>query len=200
MRKPFLLCLIFFVTILPLQSQTLDGMPVEELPTLPPVDPDKLLEGFLGYDEPNTGNQTYYGGLLFGLDQSETVHSTGNGVVDSVSYGNRGHSTGMGIYVRIRHGDNVRTVYHNLSTLSVFQGEEVKFAQPIGTIRPGFGEPALAKLFYQVLINGEAVDPRDYYYAIDPAIIWELGKQPDPDRNYVKPRIEQMGGKTKRGG
>jgi murein DD-endopeptidase MepM/ murein hydrolase activator NlpD len=89
------------------------------------------------------------------------VVSSAHGRVSSV-----GHRGEYGLLIEIDHGHGVTTRYAHLSRASVRVGETVKRGQPIGAV----GSTGLSvgpHLHYEVLVNGQAANPRRYILDTD---------------------------------
>jgi len=105
---------------------------------------------------PVLGVARLHTGIDFQSPEGEIVKSTADGIVIENTFdANRGQ------FVLIKHGDPFSTSYSHLQSATVKVGDEVKTGQTIGYV----GNTGLSKgvhLHYEVLKNGEAVDPKDY--------------------------------------
>ncbi len=70
---------------------------------------------------------------------------------------------GYGSVVMVDHGGSYMSVYTNLRTVMVKQGQRVERGQKIADI--GGGEGGRAKLHFEIRYRGNAVDPRQYLAA-----------------------------------
>lgn len=96
----------------------------------------------------------FYPGLDIVADSLAPIQTVENGIVDSVSrsYGGYGNS------VFIKHNDTLMTRYGYLKEIHVEKGDSVRKGEQIGVV--GNSGISLARfLFYQVLVNGKAVNP-----------------------------------------
>lgn len=96
-------------------------------------------------------------GVDFFADEGDTVIATGAGTVIEV----RTHR-GFGLSIKIQHTENVRTFYAHLEKNLVKQGERVKRGDPIATVGRS-GRTAGSGLHYEIRIDGEPVNPEDYF-------------------------------------
>jgi murein DD-endopeptidase MepM/ murein hydrolase activator NlpD len=73
---------------------------------------------------------------------------------------------GYGSVVMVDHGGSYMSVYTNLRTVMVKQGQRVERGQKVGDIGGGGGgEGGKAKLHFEIRYRGNAVDPRQYLTA-----------------------------------
>ena len=70
---------------------------------------------------------------------------------------------GYGNLVTIDHGVGYKTQYAHLSKFIVFKGQTVKRGQLIGYVG-STGKSTGPHLHYEVLKNGQNVDPANYFY------------------------------------
>lgn len=90
-------------------------------------------------------------------EESEPVKVVEDGIVESVKMDPRYGNT-----IIVNHGNNVKTVYSNLSTLElVFVGKEVKRGDIISGVGKGFGFESKegSHVHFEIIKNGECVDP-----------------------------------------
>lgn len=86
--------------------------------------------------------------------------------LEQVAYSDDGESTdgdGYGNYVMINHNDGTTTLYAHLSqnSVTVIAGDTVKQGQIIGKIGSS-GNTDTANLYFEVIVNGNKVDPTGY--------------------------------------
>ncbi len=87
------------------------------------------------------------------------MHVTGDGVVEVVNYSFEGY----GNEIIVNHGYGYRTRYAHLSKFNVTAGQKVKRGDIIGKIGTT-GKSTGPHLHYEVLKNGEAMNPVYFYY------------------------------------
>ena len=85
------------------------------------------------------------------------IIASNTGQVVKVAY----YTTGYGYHVMIDHGDNNWTVYVQMSSIAVKQGEWVAQGQVIGYVG-STGNSTGPHLHFEVRINGERKNPLDY--------------------------------------
>ncbi len=86
------------------------------------------------------------------------IYAPGDGVVFRSGWGN-----GFGNHVRIDHGYGYVTVYGHMSKIRVRAGQKVKRGDIIGEVG-STGLSTSPHLHYEVRINGEWVNPVNFYY------------------------------------
>lgn len=85
------------------------------------------------------------------------IYASKNGKVTTA-----GHHSAYGNYVVINHGDGTATLYAHMSSLATFTGASVKQGQVIGYVGSS-GYSTGAHLHFEILVNGEYVDPVPYF-------------------------------------
>ncbi len=85
------------------------------------------------------------------------VYASKNGKVTTAGY-----HRAYGNYVVINHGDGTATLYAHMSSLATSTGASVKQGQVIGYVGSS-GNSTGAHLHFEILINGEYVDPVPYF-------------------------------------
>lgn len=98
-------------------------------------------------------------GIDFSSPTGTEVYATGDGKVAVVE---RKH-TGYGNVITIDHGFGYKTKFAHLSKFAVFKGQTVKRGQLIGYVG-STGKSTGPHLHYEVLKNGQNVDPANYFY------------------------------------
>ncbi len=96
-------------------------------------------------------------GIDFTAPRGTPIHASGNGVVEAAFY-----STSGGYLVVINHGYSYQTRYLHMSKFDVKKGQKVKRGDIIGYV----GSTGLSRaphLHYEVLKNGEPVNPVHYF-------------------------------------
>jgi murein DD-endopeptidase MepM/ murein hydrolase activator NlpD len=138
---------------------------VAAIPSMNPVDGAAIASGF-GYRA--SPWPEFHKGLDLAVDYGSTVRATGAGTVVSA-----GWDGGYGIKVDIDHGNGYHTWYCHLSRVRVNPGERVVKGEPIA-FSGSTGESTGPHLHYQVMLNGQAVDPQPYLTGVPPAILATL--------------------------
>ena len=101
---------------------------------------------------PNTG-------VLYGSDNEFDVYAVLDGTIESIT-----PDEIMGNIVRIRHSNNLTTVYECLNTVNVLVGETIHQGETIGT--SGINKIETSKenmLLFEVEYNGEHLNPNKFY-------------------------------------
>lgn len=102
------------------------------------------------------GSIEFHSGLDFKGRRGDLVKSTANGKVILA-----GWFQGYGKCVRIRHKNNLETLYGHLSKINVKEGQMVTSGQTIGRVG-STGQSTGNHLHYEVRKNGKPVNPRNY--------------------------------------
>lgn len=131
------------------------------VPSVPPVIPDKsnfhISSGFGYRTDPVYGGGERHQGQDFALKKGSPVFSTGDGVVEAVSYQYRGY----GNSIIIDHGYGYKTRYAHLNTTEVTEGMKVHRGDKIGTVG-STGKSTGPHLHYEVIYKGNRVNPRNF--------------------------------------
>lgn len=102
------------------------------------------------------GNSEFHPGIDFRGKTGDPVKCTANGTVEFA-----GPAGGYGNCVRIKHINNLVTVYGHLSRISVRAGQKVSVGDVIGKVG-STGRSTGSHLHYEVRRNGKAVNPKEY--------------------------------------
>lgn len=132
------------------------------IPAIPPVNPDptkyRLSSGFGYRVDPVYGRTTMHNGVDFAMKPGNPVYSTGDGVVESVSF----EFFGYGNHVVIDHGFGYKTRYAHMKNIGVVEGMKVKRGECIGE-SGNSGKSTGPHLHYEVIYKGRHVNPSNYY-------------------------------------
>lgn len=132
------------------------------IPSIQPVANKKLermASGFGMRTDPVYKIPKFHAGMDFTASTGTEIYATGDGVVETVnfSYG------GYGNEIVINHGYGYKTRYAHLSRFKVRAGQKVKRGDVIGNVG-NTGKSTGPHLHYEVLKNGNAVNPVYFYY------------------------------------
>jgi murein DD-endopeptidase MepM/ murein hydrolase activator NlpD len=103
--------------------------------------------------DPLDGSPDFHPGLDISADRGSAVHATAEGTVRLAGY-----SGNYGNCVEIAHGFGIATRFGHLSGYAVRVGQRVKRGQIIGFVG-ATGRTTGNHLHYEILLNGQAVDP-----------------------------------------
>ncbi|WP_171683171.1 M23 family metallopeptidase [Paenibacillus planticolens] len=128
-------------------------------PTLFPTN-TKVVTSTFGYrTDPFTHRPSFHSGIDFGARENDAVYATADGKVVS---------TGKDIYhgnnIVIEHSKGLRTWYMHLNKILVNNGDNVVKGSTIGLVG-STGRSTGPHLHYEVLKNGESIDPKPYLKA-----------------------------------
>lgn len=98
-------------------------------------------------------------GIDLSAERGTPVYASGDGLVIKAD----ASSGGYGNCIRINHGYSYLTVYAHLHKILVAPGEEVKRGQLIGLVG-NTGRSTSPHLHYEVRINNNPVNPKNYFY------------------------------------
>ncbi len=135
---------------------------LSSIPSIQPI-PNKNLERMAsGYGwrvDPIYKIQEFHKGMDFTCPIGTAVHVTGDGVVETVDF-NYG---GYGNEIIVNHGFGYRTRYAHLSRFNVKPGQKLKRGDVIG-YSGNTGKSTGPHLHYEVLKNGDVLNPVYFYY------------------------------------
>jgi len=112
-----------------------------------------LTSDFGGRVDPFTGGRDYHAGLDISADSGKPVRATADGTVSEA-----GRSGNYGNMVMLRHRFGLSTRYGHLSRLNVSPGQTVRRGDIIGFVG-STGRSTSPHLHYEVLLNGQAINP-----------------------------------------
>jgi murein DD-endopeptidase MepM/ murein hydrolase activator NlpD len=101
----------------------------------------------------------FHYGMDFTAPTGTEVYATGNGVVELVESSMRGYGNEM----IINHGYGYKTLYGHMNGFNVKQGQQIKRGDVIGFVGSS-GLSTAPHLHYEILLNGEKVNPVNYYF------------------------------------
>jgi murein DD-endopeptidase MepM/ murein hydrolase activator NlpD len=97
-------------------------------------------------------------GLDFTAPVGAPIYATGDGVVERAEY-----SASFGNVVYINHGFSYETRYAHMTNFIVQKGDEIKRGQIIGYVGGTGSDSVGPHLHYEVLFNGEQVNPINFF-------------------------------------
>ncbi|MFI3326793.1 MAG: M23 family metallopeptidase [Clostridia bacterium] len=105
---------------------------------------------------PITGEYSFHGGIDIGKPYGTPIYAVLSGTVTVATY-----NSSYGYYIMIDHGDGIVTLYAHCSALLVEVGDTVLTGQQIAEVG-STGSSTGNHLHFEVRIDGEKVDPRNY--------------------------------------
>ena len=131
---------------------------VEELAHIPSIWPCVgILTSDYGYRSDVTSSSEFHAGIDIGVKEGTAVKATASGTVIYSGFS----TSGYGNYVIIDHGNGIQTSYAHNSSLCVSEGDTVQKGDIIA-YSGATGQVTGPHLHYEVLVNGENVDPIAY--------------------------------------
>jgi murein DD-endopeptidase MepM/ murein hydrolase activator NlpD len=128
-------------------------------PTIWPTDSRKVTSLFGIRKDPFTGRATFHAGLDISGDTGDPIYAAADGTVISAERGDA-----HGNNVLISHANGIQTHYSHLSKILTKAGATVSKGDIIGELG-STGRSTGPHLHYEVILNGEHVDPRPYLNA-----------------------------------
>lgn len=126
-------------------------------PTAWPTNPNTITSDFGIRNDPLNRSSSFHSGIDIRGQYGTPVYATADGRVTLAKYyGSYGNT------IKIKHSDTYETLYGHLMSMDVEQGDMVKKGDIIGEIG-STGRSTGPHLHYEVLQNGEPVDPKPYF-------------------------------------
>ncbi len=132
------------------------------IPAIQPVankDLKRMASGYGYRIDPIYKTPRMHWGMDFTAPRGTEIYATGDGKVEMVKHSNRGY----GRHLVINHGYGYKTLYAHMSRIKVRKGQTVKRGQIIGYVGNS-GKSVGPHLHYEVLKDGNKVNPVNYYY------------------------------------
>ena len=132
------------------------------IPAIQPVkneDLKHMASGFGYRSDPFTKIRKFHYGMDFTARTGTPIYATGDGEV----YKADASLSGYGNHIEINHGYGYKTLYAHLSKYKCRPGQRVKRGDIIGYVG-STGRSQAPHLHYEVLKNGERVNPLNFYY------------------------------------
>ena len=135
---------------------------LSSIPAIQPIS-NKNLEhvasGFGYRIDPIYKTPKMHTGLDFAAAIGTPIYATADGRISESGFDNSGY----GIYVLINHGFGYETLYGHMLKVKAHNGEVVKRGQVIGWVGNS-GKSTGAHCHYEVIRNGEKIDPVHYFF------------------------------------
>ncbi len=106
---------------------------------------------------PVTSEDALHTGIDIAAPKGQTVNAACEGSVVST-----GSDDANGNYIVIDHGENTKSIYAHLDTISVSEGQRVDTSTAIGTVG-STGISTGPHLHFEIKINEESVNPADFF-------------------------------------
>lgn len=132
------------------------------IPAIQPVkneDLKRMASGFGYRSDPFTKVRKFHYGMDFTSPTGTAIYATGDGVVLKAD----NSLSGYGNHIEINHGYGYVTLYAHLSKYNCKPGQKVKRGDIIGYVG-STGRSEAPHLHYEVIKNGEKVNPINFYY------------------------------------
>lgn len=132
------------------------------IPAIQPVKNEDLKRMASGYgyrSDPFTKIRKMHFGMDFTSKTGTVIYATGDGVVLKAD----NSLSGYGNHIEINHGFGYVTLYAHLSKYNCRAGQKVKRGDVIGYVG-STGRSEAPHLHYEVIKNGEKINPLNFYY------------------------------------
>ena len=132
------------------------------IPAIQPVSNKDLRRMASGYGvrmHPIYKRKKMHTGMDFSAETGTEIYATGDGVIKRAIHSNRGY----GNHVIVNHGYGYQTLYAHMSKFIVKEGQEIKRGEVIGYVG-NTGTSVASHLHYEVIKNGEKVNPINFYF------------------------------------
>ncbi len=137
------------------------------IPGIQPIKNDDLTRLASGYGErmhPYYKIVKFHSGIDFTAPTGTEVYATGGGTIEEIDRTRRG----KGNTLVVNHGFGYKTIYAHLDDFNVRTGQKVERGEVIGWVG-NTGLSVAPHLHYEVLLNGENMDPIHYFFLdLDP--------------------------------
>lgn len=136
---------------------------VASIPAIMPINQKDLAHavtsGFGWRTHPIYKTREFHPGMDFSAEQGTPIYSTGDGTIVRAD----NLASGYGNHVVVDHGFGYQTLYGHMSRMAVKLGQKVNRGQLIGYVG-STGLSTAPHIHYEVIKNGEKVNPINYYY------------------------------------
>ncbi len=133
------------------------------IPAIMPINQNALAHavtsGYGWRTHPIYKTKEFHPGMDFSAEQGTPIYATGDGTVARAE----ALTQGYGHHVVLDHGFGYQTLYGHMSKLAVKSGQKVLRGQLIGYVG-STGLSTAPHIHYEVIKNGEKVNPINYYY------------------------------------
>ncbi len=128
-------------------------------PTIWPTDSRRVTSTFGIRKDPFTRRATYHAGLDIGGTTGDPIYTAADGTVVEAN-----RSSSHGNHVLVQHSNGLQTHYSHMSKIIAAVGNKVRKGDIIGELG-STGRSTGPHLHYEVIVNGEHVDPEPYLKA-----------------------------------
>jgi len=136
------------------------------IPAIQPVsnvDLRRMASGFGYRIHPIYKVRKMHSGMDFSAPIGTPIYATGDGVISSDKGADKVGGHGYGRYVVIDHGYGYQTLYGHMSKVDARPGQKIKRGDIIGYVGNS-GASTAPHLHYEVIKNGEKINPINFFY------------------------------------
>jgi murein DD-endopeptidase MepM/ murein hydrolase activator NlpD len=136
---------------------------IAAIPAIMPINESDLAHavtsGYGWRTHPIYKTMEFHPGMDFSAEVGTPIYATGDGVIERAD----NLAQGYGNHVVVGHGFGYRSLYAHMSKMAVKPGQKVSRGQLIGYVG-STGLSTAPHIHYEVIRNGEKVNPVNYYY------------------------------------
>ena len=136
---------------------------IASIPAIMPINQKDLIHavtsGFGWRTHPIYKTQEFHPGMDFTAETGTPIYSTGDGVIEVAD----NLAQGYGNHVVVNHGFGYQTLYGHMSKIKAKVGQKVLRGELIGYVG-STGLSTAPHIHYEVIRNGEKVNPISFYY------------------------------------
>jgi len=139
---------------------------LQSIPAIQPVankDLRRMASGFGYRIHPIYKVRKLHTGMDFSATIGTPIYATGDGTISSDKGSDKVGGHGYGRYVVIDHGYGYKTLYAHMSKIIVKPGQHVKRGEIIGYVGNS-GSSTAPHLHYEVVKNGQKINPINFFY------------------------------------
>lgn len=136
------------------------------IPAIQPVanvDLRRMASGFGYRIHPIYKVRKMHAGMDFSAPIGTPIYATGDGTISSDKGNDKVGGHGYGRYVVIDHGYGYKTLYGHMSKIDARPGQKIKRGDIIGYVG-NTGASTAPHLHYEVIKNGEKINPINFFY------------------------------------
>lgn len=143
------------------ENYTYDKLYLGAMKTMDPVE-GKLTSAFGYRDHPTIGTYAVHGGVDIGTAMGTAVRAFADATVEFV-----GESDDFGLYLRLKHENDVSTFYSHCQSIQVEKGEQVEVGQQVAQVG-STGKSTGPHLHFEVRLGEVRLDPMHYIDLTEP--------------------------------
>lgn len=140
---------------LPLQVAKIISNKDQNIAFSPPIDEGEVISTFGSSYDSVTETGSFQRGIDYYSPKTMDIYSIGDGVVTEV-----GNSNIYGDYIKIRHGQQIFSIYGSCSSIYVNNAQNIKKGDILASVEPSGNDPTY--FHFELWVDGEIVDPEEF--------------------------------------